>query len=103
MGAGDDDGQWRRPAGQPEPPPAVAPAPPPPAYSGPPRTAPPPPGWQPRRLVQVPPPRPLPPQDLSALDTEERQARTVTYGAAMVAGAILLVVLFVLCGRALLP
>jgi hypothetical protein len=54
-------------------------------------------------LVQVPPPRPLPPQDLDALDTEEQQARTVTYGVAMVAGAILLVVLFVLCGRALLP
>jgi hypothetical protein len=64
---------------------------------------PPPPGWQPRMLVQVPPPRPLPPQDVTALDSEERQARTITYGAGMVAGAILLVVLFVLCGRALLP
>jgi hypothetical protein len=51
----------------------------------------------------VPPPRPLPAQDLTALDTEEQQARTVTYGVGMVAGAILLVLLFVLCGRALLP
>jgi hypothetical protein len=72
-------------------------------YGGPPRNIPPPPGWQPRTLVQVPPPRQLPAQDLGALDTEEQQARTITYGVAMVAGAILLVVLFVLCGRALLP
>jgi hypothetical protein len=54
-------------------------------------------------LVQVPPPRQLPAQDLTALDTEEQQTRTITYGVGMVAGAILLVVLFVLCGRALLP
>jgi hypothetical protein len=53
--------------------------------------------------VQVPPPHPLPAQDLDALDVQEQQARTITYGAGMVAGAILLIVLFVLCGRALLP
>jgi hypothetical protein len=45
----------------------------------------------------------LPTQDLTALDADERQARAVTYGVGMVAGAVLLVVLFVLCGRALLP
>jgi len=98
---GDDDRQWRRPAGPPEPPPAP-PASASPPYSGPPRSAPPPPGWQPRTLIEVPPPRPLPAQDLTALDTQEQQARTVTYGVAMVAGAVLLIVLFVVCGRALL-
>lgn len=54
-------------------------------------------------LVQVPPPRDLPAQNLSDLETQEQQARTVTYGMGMVAGAILLIVLFVLCGRVLLP
>jgi hypothetical protein len=47
----------------------------------------------------VPPPRPLPPQDLDALDTQEQQSRTVTYGVGIIAGAILLIVLFILCGR----
>lgn len=105
MVLGDDDRQWRRPA-TPEDAPAPAPAPlvpaPAPGYTGPPRTLPPPPGWQPRRLVQVPPPHPLPPQDLDALDAQERQSRTVTYGVGMVAGAILLIVLFILCGRTVL-
>ncbi len=73
----------------------------PPAYSGPPRTTPPPPGWRPRMLVQPPPPRQLPTQDPEALRTEANQARTITYGVGMVAAAILLVVLFILCGRAL--
>jgi hypothetical protein len=101
MGNGDDDRQWQRPAGSPEPPPAP-PVATPPRYTGPPRSTPPPPGWQPRRLLQVPPPRAMPPQDLDRLDNAEQQARTVTYGVGMLAGAILLVVLFVLCGRALL-
>ncbi|HKT03327.1 MAG TPA: translation initiation factor 2 [Rugosimonospora sp.] len=101
MALGDDDRQWRRPSGPPEPPPA-SPTPASPPYVGPPRSTPPPRGWQPRTLIQVPPPRALPPQDQPALDAQEQQARTVTFGVAMVAGAILLVVLFVVCGRALL-
>jgi hypothetical protein len=52
-------------------------------------------------LVQPPPPRPLPHQDLTALDAEEREARTVTYGIGLVAGAVLVVVLLILCGRVL--
>ena len=51
--------------------------------------------------MQPPPPRELPAQDDQALDTQEREARTLTYGVGMVAGAVLLVVLLVLCGRAL--
>jgi hypothetical protein len=97
-----DDLQWRRPAegtGQPEY--AATPQPPAlPPYAGPPRSTPPPPGWRPRVLIQTPPPRELPAQDYPAIDAQEREARTVTYGVGMVAGAILLVVLIVLCGRA---
>jgi hypothetical protein len=52
-------------------------------------------------LVQPPPPRDLPVQDLETLEVQEREARTLTYGVGMVAGAILLIVLLVLCGRAL--
>jgi hypothetical protein len=44
----------------------------------------------------------MPPQDLPAIEAAEQQARTFTLGVGMVAGTILLVVLFVLCGRALL-
>jgi hypothetical protein len=35
------------------------------------------------------------------MDAQEREARTVTYGVGMVAGAVLLVILLILCGRAL--
>jgi len=52
-------------------------------------------------LVQPPPPHELPAQDLAAIDAEEREARTITYGIGLVAGAILLVLLLILCGRAL--
>jgi hypothetical protein len=43
----------------------------------------------------------MPAQDASELDARDREARTVTYGVGMVAGAVLLIVLFVLCGRVL--
>jgi len=104
---GGDDLQWRRPAagsGTPTPGTAQQPASPPgpPPYTGPPPTVAPPRDWQPRVLVQAEPPRALPPQDLAALDTQEREARTVTYGIGMVSGAVLLIVLLVLCGRVLL-
>jgi hypothetical protein len=113
-----DDFQWRRPSGADADPtrfpgagadparsPGVgagqAPSGGQPAYSGPPRSTPPPPDWHPRTLIQAPPPRQLPAQDTQRLDAEERETRTVTYGVGMIAGAVLLIVLFVLCGRAL--
>jgi hypothetical protein len=100
-----DDLQWRRPPEGTEPPGPTEQRgpiqPPPPVYTGPPRTSPPPPDWRPRVLIQTPPPRELPPQDHAAMDAEEKEARTVTLGVGMVAGAVLLVVLFVLCGRVL--
>jgi hypothetical protein len=70
-----------------------------PAYQGPPRTTPPPSGWRPPTVVNPPAPRTLPPQNLSAIDREEQAARTVTLGVGLVAGAILLVLTLVLCGR----
>ena len=38
---------------------------------------------------------------MDAIDGQEGEARTVTYGIGMVAGAVLLIVLLILCGRAL--
>jgi hypothetical protein len=101
-----DDLQWRRPpAGSGTPAPGAAapsvPQPTPPPYSGPPPTVAPPPDWRPRLLIQPEPPRRLPAQNLAAIDAREREARTITYGIGMVAGAVLLVVLLVLCGRVL--
>jgi hypothetical protein len=103
--SGGDDLQWRRPVGG-DPmadryaePGLDAPAVP--EYAGPPRATPPPADWRPRTLIQVPAPRVLPEQNLSGLDAEEKTARTTTYGVGMIAGAVLLVVLFILCGRAL--
>jgi len=52
-------------------------------------------------MIRVPPARALPPQDDVLLDEQERGARTVTYGVGMVAGAVALIVLIVLCGRVL--
>ncbi|GAA5193052.1 hypothetical protein GCM10023322_53990 [Rugosimonospora acidiphila] len=104
-----DDLQWRRPTGS-DAGPAGAGGPggdrtpdgeARPTYAGPPRTTPPPPEWRPRTLIQTPPPRRLPTQDADQLDAREKEARTVTYGVGMVAGAVLLIVLFILCGRAL--
>ncbi|GIH12547.1 translation initiation factor 2 [Rugosimonospora africana] len=104
-----DDLQWRRPpggqTGRPdasgEPAPGQAPRGDAPPYAGPPRTTPPPAEWHPRTLIQTPPPRPMPHQNPEELDAREKETRTVTYGVGMVAGAVLLIVLFVLCGRAL--
>jgi hypothetical protein len=99
----DDDAQWRRPGEgtpslqrpqhQAEPGPA--------AYTGPPTAPPPPSGWHPPVVMQFPPPRSLPPQDLARLDETEQQARTISYGVAMVTGAIMILLVLVLCGRAL--
>jgi hypothetical protein len=71
------------------------------AYQGPPPMTPPPAGWRPPHIVQPVPPRNLPRQDHGAIDEQEARARTLTQGMAMVAGAILLIVLCALCGRAL--
>ena len=99
----DDDATWRRPAeGTPSlqrPAPYGEPAPA--AYTGPPPTTPPPIGWRPPVVMQFPPPRTLPAQDLPTLEAAEQQSRTITYGIAMVTGAIMLVLMLVLCGRAL--
>jgi hypothetical protein len=43
----------------------------------------------------------LPAQDLDDLDEAERSARTITYGVGMIAGAIMLVLLCLLCSRVL--
>jgi hypothetical protein len=98
----DDEAQWRRPpAGAEQPAPPEPRVPPPPAYTGPPPTTAPPLGWRPPVVVQPPAPRALPEQDLDGLDDAEQQARTLTYGIGMIAGAIMLVLMLVLCGRAL--
>ena len=95
---GSDEQLWSRhtdsaaQAPQPSTPP-VAP------YTGPPPTVFAGPDWRPRTLIQVPAARSLPEQDDAAVDEQERSARTVSYGVAMIAGAILLIVLIVLCGR----
>ncbi len=52
-------------------------------------------------MVQPAAPRPLPVPD-PTLEAREQQARTITYGVAMVAGAVVLILLFVFCGRALI-
>ncbi|MEV6526795.1 translation initiation factor 2 [Longispora sp. NPDC051575] len=95
------DDYWRRPAsGQPEPPAPPA-RPTPPAYTGPPPSTPPPPGWRPPTIVEIPPARQLPAQEHRVLDAEERAARTITYGVGMMAGAVALVLVLILCGRTL--
>jgi len=52
-------------------------------------------------VFQPPPPRHLPPQDQEAIDAEEQQARTVTYGIGLIAGAVFLVLVCLLCSRAI--
>lgn len=99
---GDPDAYWKRPPETPDQPTGAAPAPGGvPEYGGPPPTAPPPPGWRPPLEVQPAPPRALPPQDHTELDTAEQSARTVTYVVGGVAGVVLLVVVCALCSRVL--
>lgn len=97
-----DDEFWRRPADGTPPPPEPPPAEPAaPEYPGPPPSAPPPRGWRPPVVMQPPTPRQLPHQDAAGIEEEERSARTLTYGIGMIAGAILMVVICLLCSRAL--
>jgi hypothetical protein len=100
----EDDAYWQRPASEPEAahPEPSAPAPDPvPRYVGPPRTDPPPPNWRPPTVAHPPPPRSMPAQDMDALDEAEGAARTVTYGVGMVAGAIAVILMCLLCARAI--
>jgi hypothetical protein len=96
-----DDEYWRRPAegAEPEPVRAEPTRPEPVDYSGPPAATPPPPGWRPPVLVPTPPPREMPAQDQQVIDTEERGARVVSYGVGIFAGAVVLVLIFVVCAR----
>jgi hypothetical protein len=50
-------------------------------------------------VSKLPPPRSLPAQDEEALNEAEGSARTLTYGIGMVAGAVLLIVMGLLCSR----
>lgn len=100
----DDDAYWQRPesgAGQfgaDRPAPAPEPRQ---AYEGPPRPAPASPLWRPPIVSEPPPPRTMPAQDMDALDESEGAARTMTYGVGLVAGAIALIVMCLLCARAI--
>jgi hypothetical protein len=69
-------------------------------YSGPPPSNPPPAAWRPPIVAAPPPPGTLPEQDHDRIDVEERAARTLTTGIGLVAGAICLVLLLILCARA---
>ncbi|WP_344087470.1 translation initiation factor 2 [Luedemannella helvata] len=93
-----DDAYWRRPAeeGDPQRPAADADRP---TYTGPPPSNPPPTGWRPEHITQPPPPRSLPPQDHDRIDTAEARAKGLTLGVAILAGAVLIVLVCVLCAR----
>ncbi len=97
-----DEHVWRRPAGgagQTDP--VGTPAVSNPVYLGPPRPAPTPSDWRPPTMIQVPNARVLPGQDDAAIDQVEAEARTITYGVGMIAGALALILLAVICGRAI--
>ncbi|MCA2213813.1 translation initiation factor 2 [Jidongwangia harbinensis] len=96
-----DDEYWQRPDPGAAPQPAAAPAEPaPPPYAGPPRPPQPSPHWRPPTVAHPPPPRAMPGQDMEALDEAEGSARTLTFGVGMVAGAIALILMCLLCARA---
>jgi hypothetical protein len=60
---------------------------------------PPPAGWRPPVEYEPAPPRELPPQDHAGMDTAEQSARRVTIGVGVAVGAVLLIVICVLCSR----
>ncbi len=94
-----DEAQWRRPEGGATSPPAPEPVAAEPPYAGPPKAPVVPGNWRPPTLIQAPAARRMPAQDATSIYAAERQARTVTHGMAMVAGAVLLLVIAILCGR----
>jgi len=100
--AGDADAAWRRPtADTPSLAPPATGEPPAeqPEYAGPPHGTPPPSSWRPPVVAPTVPPRDMPAQDHSQIDAEERGARTLTQGIALVAGAIILILFFILCAK----
>lgn len=100
----DDDAYWKRPDGSPDQFGGDRPAPAPeprPSYGGPPRPAPASPHWRPPVVSHPPPPRALPPQDARSLDDAEGSARTMTYGVGLLAGAVALILMCLLCARLL--
>jgi hypothetical protein len=52
-------------------------------------------------VAEPPPPRDMPAQDLDAVAEDERSAKTMTYGIGLVAGAIALILMCLLCARAI--
>jgi hypothetical protein len=102
-GVPDDNAYWQRPDPDSPAPDAARKAAEQPragqGYQGPPRQSQPSPQWRPPTIAQPPPPRALPPQNMDALDDAEGSARTVTYGIGMVAGAIALILMCLLCAR----
>ena len=97
MGTSDD--YWRRPAAGADERPAPAPEATSAPYTGAPRSMPPPHGWRPPLVIQPAPPRKMPEQDLERLDREEQAATILTKGIGMFAGAILIALLLIFCGR----
>ena len=91
--------QWRRPESGSEQPYERPKPSTPPLYSGPPPTIPAPADWHPPTMVTIPAPRQLPAQDPKSIESTERHALVTTYGVGMIAGAIGLLVLIILCGR----
>ncbi|MEU7873272.1 translation initiation factor 2 [Dactylosporangium sp. NPDC049140] len=97
-----DDAFWRRPAEGSETAPPPPPAPPASVpYTGAPRSTPPPHGWRPPVVETPAPPRTLPAQDGERIDREEQAATILTKGMGIFAGAVMLVLLLILCGRVL--
>ncbi|MEH0984617.1 hypothetical protein [Micromonospora sp. CPCC 205556] len=70
-------------------------------YAGPPPTTPPPAGWRPPVHLQAAPPRALAPQDMEAMDAAEQRAQRLTYVIGAAAGVVLLLLLCLLCSRAI--
>jgi hypothetical protein len=96
----DDDAYWQRPDPSVEASLQRPPAPTPqPTYQGPPRVQAPSPFWRPPLVAKPPPPRSMPGQNTDALDEAEGSARTVTYGVGLVAAAIALILICLLCAR----
>lgn len=101
-GVPDDDAYWQRPDAGAAPSwperrePAAGPVP---EYPGPPRAEPPPGTWHPPIVPQPPAPRQMPAQDMDELDEAEGAAKTVTYGVGLVAAAIAVILMCLLCGR----
>jgi hypothetical protein len=102
-GVPDDDAYWKRPDPDSAAPTPTHPAPAPPdagpRYQGPPRPGPASPHWRPPTIATPPAARTMPAQDMDALDEAEGSARTVTYGVGLVAGAIAVILMCLLCGR----